>query len=66
MSARQAVGDESLTYHGFSYGTIIGATYANMYPKRVRAVILDGVIDPVSWSTLTQLPTPLRWQQVCA
>ncbi|PBC70529.1 TAP-like protein [Streptomyces sp. TLI_235] len=43
---RQAVGDAKLTYAGFSYGTLIGATYANMYPDRTRALIIDGNVDP--------------------
>jgi pimeloyl-ACP methyl ester carboxylesterase len=43
---RQAVGDDKLTYIGFSYGTLIGATYANLFPGRVRAVIIDGNVDP--------------------
>ncbi|MGG8406573.1 alpha/beta fold hydrolase [Streptomyces sp. 12297] len=43
---RQAVGDAKLTFAGFSYGTLIGATYANMYPDKVRAVIVDGNVDP--------------------
>jgi pimeloyl-ACP methyl ester carboxylesterase len=43
---RQAVGDSKLTYVGFSYGTLIGATYANLYPNKVRALVLDGPVDP--------------------
>ncbi|MCA2213105.1 alpha/beta hydrolase [Jidongwangia harbinensis] len=43
---RQAVGDDSLSYLGLSYGTLIGATYANLFPDRVRAIILDGNVDP--------------------
>lgn len=42
---RRAVGDESLTYHGISYGTQVGAVYANMFPGRVRAMALDGSLD---------------------
>jgi pimeloyl-ACP methyl ester carboxylesterase len=48
---RQAVGDKKLTYAGFSYGTYIGSVYANMFPDKVRAVLIDGVIDPVSDAT---------------
>jgi pimeloyl-ACP methyl ester carboxylesterase len=48
---RQAVGDQKLTYLGFSYGTHIGEVYANLFPDRVRALTLDGVIDPVEWTT---------------
>lgn len=46
---RRAVGDKKLTYLGLSYGTALGQYYANMFPDRVRAVTLDGVINPVSW-----------------
>jgi pimeloyl-ACP methyl ester carboxylesterase len=42
---RRAVGDSTLTYHGISYGTQLGATYANLFPGRVRAMVLDGSID---------------------
>jgi pimeloyl-ACP methyl ester carboxylesterase len=51
---RQLVGDRRLNYRGLSYGTFIGETYANMFPRRVRAMVLDGVIDPVPFTTSTQ------------
>ena len=51
---RQLVGDRKLTYRGLSYGTFIGQTYANMFPRRVRAIVLDGVLDPVPYTTSTQ------------
>ncbi|EXJ91001.1 hypothetical protein A1O1_04108 [Capronia coronata CBS 617.96] len=38
-------GNEPLLYWGFSYGTLIGATFASMYPDRVSRVVLDGVVD---------------------
>ncbi|MFD0539044.1 alpha/beta fold hydrolase [Actinomadura luteofluorescens] len=47
---RRAVGDKKLSYLGFSYGTAIGQYYANMFPDRLRAVVVDGVINPVSWA----------------
>jgi pimeloyl-ACP methyl ester carboxylesterase len=47
---RRAVGDEQLTYLGFSYGSYLGQVYANLFPDRVRALVLDGVIDPVAWA----------------
>ncbi len=47
---RQAVGDEQLTYLGYSYGSIPGATYAALFPGRVRALAVDGVWDPAAWS----------------
>jgi pimeloyl-ACP methyl ester carboxylesterase len=43
---RAALGDPKLTYLGFSYGTRIGETYAEQFPSFVRAMILDGAIDP--------------------
>jgi pimeloyl-ACP methyl ester carboxylesterase len=46
---RQAVGDEQLTYLGTSYGTFLGATYANLFPDRVRAMVLDAVVDPQAY-----------------
>ncbi|MCY1140205.1 alpha/beta hydrolase [Actinoplanes sp. Pm04-4] len=45
-SLRQAVGDDKLSYIGWSYGTLLGATYAQLFPKNVRALVLDGAIDP--------------------
>jgi pimeloyl-ACP methyl ester carboxylesterase len=43
---RQAVGDKKLTYIGYSYGTYIGTLYAKLFPTKVRALVLDGAIDP--------------------
>jgi pimeloyl-ACP methyl ester carboxylesterase len=43
---RASLGDEQLTYLGFSYGTLIGSLYADRYPDRVRAMALDGALDP--------------------
>jgi len=42
---RRALGDSALTYHGISYGTQLGAIYANLFPGRVRAMVLDGSLD---------------------
>ncbi|MEN3318114.1 MAG: hypothetical protein V7643_1515 [Mycobacterium sp.] len=43
---RAGLGDDKLTYLGYSYGTRIGALYAEAYPDKVRAMILDGAVDP--------------------
>lgn len=43
---RMALGDQKLTYMGLSYGTLLGAAYAELFPTRVRALDLDGVVDP--------------------
>ena len=42
---RAAVGDERLTYLGYSYGTAIGMTYVSLFPDRQRAVVLDSPVD---------------------
>jgi pimeloyl-ACP methyl ester carboxylesterase len=46
---RAAVGDEQLTYVGLSHGTHIGATYASLFPDRVRAMVADAPIDADAW-----------------
>jgi pimeloyl-ACP methyl ester carboxylesterase len=43
---RQALGDSGLTYMGQSYGTLLGLTYASLFPTHIRAMVLDSVIDP--------------------
>jgi pimeloyl-ACP methyl ester carboxylesterase len=43
---RAAIGDEQLTYVGFSYGTRLGAAYAELFPDRIRALVLDGAVSP--------------------
>ncbi|MGB3256375.1 MAG: alpha/beta hydrolase [Ornithinimicrobium sp.] len=47
---RRMFGDKQLTYLGFSYGSYLGNVYANLFPDRVRAVTIDGVLDPVAWA----------------
>lgn len=43
---RRALGVEQLSYLGFSYGTSIGQEYLALFPDRVRAMVLDGLVDP--------------------
>jgi pimeloyl-ACP methyl ester carboxylesterase len=43
---RVSLGDDKLTYLGYSYGTRIGALYAEAYPDKVRAMILGGAVGP--------------------
>jgi pimeloyl-ACP methyl ester carboxylesterase len=63
---RAAAGEDALSFVGYSYGSFLGVTYANLYPERVRAMVLDGVVDPIAWSTgrddqaETTSPLPLR------
>jgi pimeloyl-ACP methyl ester carboxylesterase len=52
---RSALGDDQLSYVGFSYGTRLGATYAELFPDRVRALVLDGAVKPTDDSALIGL-----------
>jgi pimeloyl-ACP methyl ester carboxylesterase len=45
-SIRQALGQQQISYYGFSYGTYLGQVYATLFPSRVRRLILDSSIDP--------------------
>ncbi|MFZ0530907.1 MAG: alpha/beta hydrolase, partial [Propionicimonas sp.] len=66
---RRAVGDAKLSYLGFSYGTYLGEVYANLFPDRVRALALDGVVNPVDWTgspSTAGVPTTLRIKAAAA
>jgi pimeloyl-ACP methyl ester carboxylesterase len=43
---RAALGEKQLDYLGASYGTLLGATYAGLFPHNVRRMVLDGALDP--------------------
>lgn len=43
---RAALGDAKINYLGFSYGTLLGETYAHLFPTHIRALALDAVEDP--------------------
>ncbi|WP_395705242.1 alpha/beta hydrolase [Rhodococcus ruber] len=43
---RAALGDAGLNYLGYSYGTRLGSAYAEAFPGNVRAMVLDGALDP--------------------
>ncbi|MGF3056905.1 alpha/beta hydrolase [Microbacterium sp. YY-01] len=45
---RGVLGDEELNYLGYSYGTFLGATYAELYPDRAGRLVLDGAVDPAT------------------
>jgi len=47
-SIREALGEDKITYFGFSYGSELGATWATLFPNTVRAAVLDGAVDPNS------------------
>ena len=58
---RESVGDPVLNYVGLSYGSGLGATYANLFPGTVGRMVLDGNVNPVAWTTSdSSLPTFLR------
>ncbi|MGB7314164.1 MAG: alpha/beta fold hydrolase [Nodosilinea sp.] len=60
---RTALGDETLTFFGQSYGTRLGAVYAEMFPQNVRAMVLDGVIDPQQGSAERRLSLHAGFQR---
>ena len=51
---RSALGEEQISYLGFSYGSVIGTWYASLFPDRVRAMVLDGASDPIDPSSTTE------------
>ncbi|MGN6472622.1 MAG: alpha/beta hydrolase, partial [Mycobacteriales bacterium] len=48
---RAALGDKKLTYYGASYGTYLGAKYAELFPTHIRAMVLDGALNPAESAT---------------
>ena len=45
---RAILGDEKLNYLGYSYGTLLGATYADLYPENTGRMVFDGAVDPAT------------------
>jgi pimeloyl-ACP methyl ester carboxylesterase len=60
---RGVVGDDKLSYLGFSYGTFIGATYAGLFPDNVGRMVLDGAVDPLAKPLTTQLNQTAGFQK---
>jgi pimeloyl-ACP methyl ester carboxylesterase len=60
---RAALGDDQLTYLGYSYGTYLGAQYAAQFPDRVRALVLDGAIDPSLDATAIQIEQSVGFER---
>ncbi|MCI4066350.1 alpha/beta hydrolase [Micromonospora sp. R77] len=60
---RSALGDEKLTFAGQSYGTRLGAVYAEMFGRNVRAMVLDGVTDPTLQNPQRRLTQQAGFQQ---
>ena len=48
---RQDLGQPKLNYFGIFYGTFLGATYANLFPRRVGRLVLDGNVPPEAWTS---------------
>jgi pimeloyl-ACP methyl ester carboxylesterase len=60
---RAALGDEQLSYLGYSYGTQLGAVYAEAFPQNVRAMVLDGAVDPELTAAEFQLSQVMGFQE---
>jgi pimeloyl-ACP methyl ester carboxylesterase len=60
---RAVLGDGKLTYLGFSYGTRIGSAYAEAFPQRVRAMVLDGALDPTETTEDQSVAQAVGFQQ---
>ncbi|WP_370251838.1 alpha/beta hydrolase [Streptomyces sp. V4I8] len=52
---RQVLGDDTLSYLGFSYGTELGAVYAHLYPRKVGRAVFDAVTNPADTPVQTAL-----------
>jgi pimeloyl-ACP methyl ester carboxylesterase len=57
---RMAMGDETISYLGVSYGTYLGAVYASMFPGSVRAMVLDSAYQPTGDTIEEQYLTQLQ------
>ncbi|MER5777443.1 alpha/beta hydrolase [Streptomyces sp. NPDC002039] len=49
---RQALGEETLSFYGRSFGSYVGTVYAAQFPRRVRAMVLDGAYDPQRYANV--------------
>src|SRR3546814_15444406 len=72
-AVRAALGDEQLSFLGFSYGSMIGQVYADLFPENIRSMILDGIVElgPTGLeAAATQAEGPetalVRWVEHCA
>lgn len=62
-AVRAALGEEQINFLGYSYGTRLGTSYADQFPDRVRAMMLDGVVDQSETSTQEILTSAAGFQQ---
>lgn len=49
-AVRAALGEKTINYYGVSYGTQLGNTYSQLFPKNTRTMVLDGTLDPIAWT----------------
>jgi pimeloyl-ACP methyl ester carboxylesterase len=63
---RAAIGDATMTYLGASYGTKLGATYAQLFPHRVGRFVLDGAVDVSLGTRALTLQQAAGFQQALA
>ncbi|MGW3495655.1 alpha/beta fold hydrolase [Streptomyces sp. NPDC001020] len=55
-AVRAALGEEAISFLGLSYGTMVAQSYAELFPARVRAMVLDGVVDrSLSWRRMVEI-----------
>ncbi|MFF0729505.1 alpha/beta hydrolase [Streptomyces sp. NPDC004134] len=60
---RGVLGEDKLTYMGFSYGTKLGANYLHLFPRKTGRVVLDGVENPMKNSEQTYLANAHAFQR---
>lgn len=61
---RDALDEQKLTFLGYSYGTYLGGWYAQLFPKRVRALVLDGPLDPELDAPTMQVQQAVGFERV--
>ncbi|KAK1226883.1 hypothetical protein PQX77_010130 [Marasmius sp. AFHP31] len=67
LSIAEAHGREKVQFWGLSYGSVLGYTFASMFPDKVERIVIDGIVDPedyyrTQWFTATQdSDNTLRW-----
>ncbi len=49
-AVRAALGEQDVNFYGVSYGSVLGATYSQLFPSRVRTMVVDGTLDPIAWT----------------
>jgi pimeloyl-ACP methyl ester carboxylesterase len=61
---RRAVGDEKINYAGYSYGSVLGQTYAALFPSNIRTLLIDGVADAQAWSGTPETMSIPFWARI--